>query len=323
MDRFVLMCLSIVFALCGTTPLSGFSQTFPTKPIRVVVPFPPGGTDAVARLFSNEVGAGLGQPIVIENRAGANGMIGSEYVARAAPDGHTLLFGTASTHVTPIFLSKNLPYDPVKDFTPISMAVDAMFFVTVRAEMGVNSMRELIDMAKRNPGKLTYSSSGIGSINQLLAEQFKRLAGVDILHVPYKGAAPAQQALLAGDVSLFFSGSSTQTLVQSGRLKHLAVLDDRRFAIFPDVPSINDTLPDHTRIAVWSGFFGPPGLPQPIVSRLNAEIVKVLKTAEVQNRLTSAGVRVIGDTPAEFRDKITRDIALVGKVVEAVGIKPE
>ncbi len=323
MKRLIPMCLGIVFGLCGTTPLSGFSQTFPTKPIRVVVPFPPGGTDAMARLFSNELGAGLGQPIVIENRAGANGMIGSEYVARAAPDGHTLLFGTASTHVTSVSLSKNLTYDPLKDFTPISMAIDAMFFATVRADMGVNSVKELIELAKRNPGKLTYSSSGIGSINQLLAEQFNRLAGVDILHVPYKGAAPAQQALLAGEVSLFFSGSSTQALVQAGRLKHLAVLDDRRFANFPDVPSINDTLPEHLRIAIWSGFFGPPSLPQPIVTRLNAEIVKVLRTAEVQARLTSAGVRVIGDTPAEFRDKIARDIARVGKLVEAVGIKPE
>jgi tripartite-type tricarboxylate transporter receptor subunit TctC len=323
MKRFIPVGLVIVFALCGMTPLSGFSQTFPAKPIRVVVPFPPGGTDLVARVFSNELGAGLGQPIVVENRAGADGMIGSEYVARAAPDGYTLLFGTLSTHVTPIFLSKHMPYDPLKDFTPITMAVDAMFYVTVRPEMGVNSVQELIDLAKRNPGKLTYGSSGIGSMNELLAEQFKRVAGVDILHVPYKGAGPAQQALLAGEISVFFSGSSTQALVRSGRLKHLAVLDDKRFANFPDVPSINDMFPNYTRVGIWSGFFGPPGLPQPIVTRLNTEIVKVLKTAEIQSKLTALGVLVIGDTPAEFREKIIRDIALVGKVVKEVGIKSD
>jgi tripartite-type tricarboxylate transporter receptor subunit TctC len=323
MKRLVAMCFGIVSALCGMTPLPGFSQAFPTRPIRVVVPFPPGGTDAVVRIIGNEMSSGLGQPVVIENRAGANGMIGSEYVARAAPDGYTLLFGTISTHVTPIFLSKNLPYDPVKDFTPITMAVDAMFFVTVRAEAGVNTLRELIDLAKRNPGKLTYSSFGIGSINQVLGEQFKQLAGVDILHIPYKGGAPAQQALAAGEVTLSFDGSSTQSLVQSGLLKHLAVLDNKRFPIFPDVPPINDTLPDYTRIGVWSGFFGPPGLPQPILARLNTEIVKALNAPEVQSRLTSMGVRIIGDTPEEFREKITRDIALVGKVIKAAGIRPE
>lgn len=323
MKRLVPMCLGIVFALCGMTPLSGFSQAFPSKPIRVVVPFPPGGTDAVLRIFSNEMGSGLGQSVVVENRAGAAGMIGSEYVARAAPDGHTLLFTTIGTHVTPIFLSKYLTYDPVKDFTPITMAIDAMFFVTVRADTELNSLRELIDFAKRNSGKLTYSSFGIGSINQLLAEQFKQLAGVDILHVPYKGAAPAQQALVAGEVALLFGGSATQPLVRSGRLKHLAVLDDKRFPIFPDVPSINDTLPDYTRIGVWSGVFGPRGLPQPIVTRLNMEIVRALNNTEVQSRLTSMGVRIIGDTPEEFREKIARDTALVAKVIKAAGIKPE
>jgi tripartite-type tricarboxylate transporter receptor subunit TctC len=170
---------------------------------------------------------------------------------------------------------------------------------------------------------LTYGSSGSGSHNQLLAEQFNRAAGVDIVHVPYKGAAPAQQALLAGEISVFFSGSSTQTLVKSGRLKHLAVLDDKRYATFPDVPSIKETFSEYPRIGVWSGFFGPAGLPQPIVRRLNTEIVRVLHTPETRNKVAALGVLVIGDTPEEFRDKIARDIALVGKVVKEAGIKPE
>lgn len=213
-------------------------------------------------------------------------------------------------------MSSNLPYDPVRDFTPISMAVEATFFVTVRADSGLDSVGDLVERARKNPGKLSYSSFGPGSVTQLLGEQFKQLAGVDILHVPYKGGAPAQQALVAGEVSLSFGGSSMQPLVQSGRLKHLAVLDEKRSPNFPDVPSIRDTLPNYTKIGVWSGFFGPRGLPAPMVARLNMEIVRALREPKIESRLTSMGVQVIADSPGQFREKLARDIALVEKVIK-------
>lgn len=312
---------ALALLLVASQPL--LAQNYPTKPIRLIVPFPPGGIDVVARPIIAGMSPVIGQPIVIDHRPGANGMIGSDYVARNPADGYTLLFGSISTHVTPIYLTTTLPYDPVKDFTPISMVVDAMFFVTVPSKMAVNSIKDLIDLARRNPGKLSYSSSGMGSIHQMIGEQFKQLAGVDILHVPYKGAAAAQTAVIAGEVSISFLGSGAQPLVQAGTLKHLAVLDDRRFPIFPDVPAVNDTLPEHRRIGVWMGFFGPAGMPRSLLARLNAEINKSLNSQDVSGKLTAGGLKVIGSTPEEFSNKLKADIELIGRVVRTAGIKPE
>lgn len=192
-----------------------------------------------------------------------------------------------------------------------------------REDSGFNSVKDLVDFAKHSPGKLAYGSSGPGSIHQLLVEQFKQLAGVDILHVPYKDSAPAQEALVAGEVQLFSGGSLVRPLVQSGRLRHLGVLDTKRLSLFPNVPPITDVLPNYVHTGVWQGFFGPPALPRPILNRLNSDIVKAVKTPAVQKRLTDMGVQPIGVSPDEFAAKLVQNIETVGKIVKIAGIKGE
>ena len=205
------------------------AQVFPTKPVRVVVPFPPGGVDVLARVVTNKLGELTGQPFVLENRAGANGIIGSELVMRAAPDGYTLLVTTSSTMVTSVFLSKNVPFDPVKDFTPIGAMYEAVQLLAVRTGLPVNSVRDLVEYARRNPGKLTYATSGIGSAFHFMGEAFKQLTGTDILHVPYKGTGPVAVALIAGEVDMAFPSYGNLS-GNVAKLKVLGVTDAKRYA---------------------------------------------------------------------------------------------
>src|SRR5262245_2855537 len=219
------------------TALAGFAQAqSPSRPLKIVVPFPPGnGTDILARLMAPKMTAASGQAVIVENRGGANGQIGAEAVAHAAPDGATILFTSPSTHVTSLFLQKALPYDPVKDFTPITAAVEPVTVLTVSPSLPVNSVKELIAYAKANPGKLNYSSPGIGAVFHMSGELFKLGAGVDIVHVPYKGAAPALQAVIANEVSMGFNSlASVLPHLRSGKLKVLAVLESKRYPGLPD-----------------------------------------------------------------------------------------
>jgi tripartite-type tricarboxylate transporter receptor subunit TctC len=300
------------------------ADSWPTKPIRIVIPFPPGALDLVARPVGEKLSQSLGQPVVIENRAGANGAIGSEFVARAAPDGYTLLAGSAGTHVTSIYLAKSLPYDPVTDFTPITAAVEPVTCLAVTPSLPVNSVAELIAYAKKNPGKLSFASSGIGSVFHLMGELFRQTTGVDIVHVPYKGVAPAIADVVGGQVQIAFTSLSTaQPFMPSGRLKVLAILEPNRFPPLPNIPSITETVPAFHKPSSWLGFFGPRGMPPAVTARLNAEMVKALNAPDLRPRLEAMGFAVIGDTPDQFAVLLKEGIAQYGKIIHAAGIKPE
>jgi len=314
--------LALVFALSAPasaqTALSG-------KPITIVVPFPPGPSlDLVARLTGARLAEALGQPVVVENRTGANGTLGASAVARAAPDGQTLLFTTASTQVTAVHLMKSVPYDPLKDFTPIVAAVEPVTCLIVNSALPVNSVTELVAYAKARPGMLSYGSSGVGSVFHLVGELFNQTAGVSINHVPYRGVAPALQDVVAGHIPIaFLSISNALALGDNAGIKILAVLEPHRFARRPDIPSISEAVPAFRTPSSWFGVFGPAGLPIPMVTRLNGEIIKTLAAADVKAKLDENGLTVIGGSPEDFRALIVDGLSRYGAIIRAAGIKPE
>ncbi|OGA28635.1 MAG: hypothetical protein A3I01_09565, partial [Betaproteobacteria bacterium RIFCSPLOWO2_02_FULL_65_24] len=286
--------------------------------------FPPGGVDITGRLLANKMSELLGQPVVVDNRGGANGLIGSELVARSAPDGYTILLTTPSTHVTAVFLQKSIPYDPVKDFTPICAVLEPVSLLVVHPSLPVNSVQELIAHAKKNPGKLTYSSSGIGSVFHLTGEALKEAGNVDILHVPYKGTGPSLADVVAGRISMTFSALSTsRPLIVSGKVKALAVAEPRRYAGLPNIPTVAEGLPGFNKPSTWFGFFGPAGMPRPVVQRLNAEMVKTAHAPDLRDKLDQGGFSIIAGTPEDFAAILKQGLEVYGRLVKSVGLKPE
>src|SRR3954470_24452024 len=281
--------LSIALGMAATVlgNAAAAAQAWPSRPITMVVPFPPGpALDLVARQIGAKIAGPLGQAVVIENRTGANGAIGSNAVARSAPDGTTLLAATAGTHVTAVHLMKSLPYDPVKDFTPIIAAVEPVTCLALAASLPVNSVPELIAYAKQHPDELSYGSSGVGSVFHLMGELFNQTAGVKIKHVPYRGVAPAMQDVIGGHIPMvFISVANAEAAAKGGQVKILAVLEPARYSKLPDVPSMSEIIPTFRKPSSWFGFFGPPGLPSPIVDRLNAEMAKALTDPEVMKNM--------------------------------------
>jgi tripartite-type tricarboxylate transporter receptor subunit TctC len=316
--------LLVVLALGASTVIAvpAAAQQFPSRAVRVVVPFPPGGVDVVARVVTTKMGELTGQPFVLENRAGANGIIGSEFVMRAPADGYTLLVTTSSTLVTSLFLSKNVPFDPVKDFTPIGAMYEAVQMLAVRSGLPVNSVKELIDYARRNPGKLSYASSGLGSAFHFMGEALKQMAGVDILHVPYKGTGPVAVALMSGEVDMAFPtfGNLAGNL---GKVRVLAVTDAARYPRYPDVPTVAETLPGFRRIRGWIALFGPAGTPQPVVARLNTEMRNAMRSPEARATLERNDTIDISGPPSELAGFIRTDMELSAALAKAIGIKPE
>jgi tripartite-type tricarboxylate transporter receptor subunit TctC len=319
--------LTPILAIAATLQAAAQSpgQSWPTKSITLVVPFPPGpALDLVARLVGNKLGETLGATVVVENRTGANGTLGSNAVARAAPDGAMLLITTASTHVTAVHLMKNLPYDPIKDFTPIAAAVEPVTCLVVNGALPVNSVEELVAYAKARPGELAYGSSGVGSVFHLMGELFNETAGVKINHVPYRGVAPALQDVIAGHIPMaFLSISNALAVADAKSVKILAVLEPTRFSLRPDIPSMSEILPTFRKPTSWFGFFGPPGLPAPMVTRLNSEIVTALNAPDVLTKLSANGMAVLGGTPAEFKALIKDGIERYGAIIKAAGVQPE
>jgi len=315
-------CLMILLA-AALAPISAFPQA--PRALKIVVPFPPGnGTDILARLMAPKMTAATGQAVIVENRGGANGQIGAEAVAHAAPDGTTILFTSPSTHVTAIFLSKNLPYDPIRDFTPITAAVEPVTVMTVNPSLPVNSVKELIAYAKANPGKLNYSSPGVGAVFHMSGELFKLGAGVDIVHVPYKGASPALQGVIAGEVAIGFNSlASVLPHLRSGKLKVLAVLEANRYPGLPDVPSMREVLPGFEKPASWFGLFGPAGLPAATTAKLHDELVASLKDPEVHYKIDELAMAVIASTPEQFSAMLKSGIDQYGRLIKAAGIQPE
>jgi len=315
--------LLLLAAMASALP--AHAQSWPTRPITMVVPFPPGpGLDLMARLVGAKLGEAFKQSIVVENRTGANGVIGASLVARAPPDGYMLLMSTASTHVTAVHLIKNLPYDPLKDFTPIAAAVEPVTCLVVNGSLGINSVADLIAYAKAHPGEMSYGSSGVGSVFHLMGELFNETAGVQIKHVPYRGVAPALQDVIAGHIPVaYLSISNVLGVADQGSVKILAVLEPKRFALRPQIPSMSEVLPAFRKPSSWFGLFGPPALPAPITARLNAETIKALNAPDVIGKLNDNGLAVIGGTPDDFRALIEDGIARYGAIIKAAGIEPE
>jgi len=287
-----------------------FAQAYPNRPIHIVAPFPAGGGyDFLARLVGQEMSKTLGQPVIVENKSGANGNIGTDAVAKAAPDGYTLLMGGNSPLAMNVGLYPKLPYDPIKDFEPISRVATQPNLLAVHPKVPVASLAELIQFAKANPGKLTYASNGNGSPQHLAAEQLKRMAGIDMLHVPYKGAAPNMSALLAGEVSLAFNIILLPLPhVQAGKLTGLAVASSKRSPLAPNIPTMTE-LGYPIDIDTWYGLLAPAGTPGEFITKLNAETVRVLNLAELRERTRSQGIELAGSTPEEFAAFMKTDIA--------------
>jgi tripartite-type tricarboxylate transporter receptor subunit TctC len=298
----------------------------PTKPVTIVIPFPPGpGLDLVARMVGDKLSAQIGQPVVYENRTGASGSIAAEYVARAAPDGTTLMAAATSTHATNVHLIKNLSYDPIRNFTPIVTSVETIGSLVVnRNVVPVNSVTELVEYAKKNPGKLSFGSSGAGSFFHLAGELFNQVAGVKMTHVPYRGWVAAFTDLIGGHIQVNFTQlSQAMAYRDNPALKVLAVLETVRFSAHPEYPSITDELPAFRMPPTWNGIVGPAGMPAPIVARLNAEFVKALNIPEVKSKLEDNGYRAVGGTPEEFGKRIRDDIAFYGPIFKSVGVEPQ
>jgi tripartite-type tricarboxylate transporter receptor subunit TctC len=310
-----------LLALAVAASHTAFGQAYPVKPVKFVVPYPPGAsTDTVARAVAQKLSDSMGQQVFVENRAGASGNIGSDYVAKSAPDGYTILLGTDATHTTNVFFGKNFPYDPVKDFTPITAAVANVIILAAHPSVPVTSTQELIDYARKNPGRLAYASSGTGSPHHLSGELLRQMAGIDIVHVPYKGGGQAITDFVGGQVPLMFSSLVTVAPhIKSGKVRAIGFVEAKRYAAMPDVPTIAETLPGF-EINSWLGFLGPAGLPPPVQARLRAEIVKALNAPDVRARLEPAGLVVIGNTPAEFAAMIKTDLDRRGRLIKAAGI---
>lgn len=300
------------------TGAAAHAEGYPSKPVRMVVPFPPGGgADTLARLLGQQIAARLGQPAVVDNRGGAGGLIGTGLVATSLPDGYTLLFATSSTHGSNPSVYKKLPYDPIADFSPVILLAVVPNVLVVHPSVAAGNLKELIALAKANPGKLNYASVGNGSSQHLVAELFNDRAGLKIVHVPYKGTGPALTELMAGQVQMMFTNLITSmSHLQAGRLRGLGVTSRDRSSILPALPAIAEVLPGF-EMNSWYGLVAPRHVPAAVVARLNKEVAAILATPQFQERLAAGGAEPVGGTPREFATFIEKEI---GKYAEAVRI---
>jgi len=292
------------------------AQIYPAKPLRIIVPFAPGGsTDIVARALGAKASESLGQGVIIDNRAGAGGNIGAEAAARAVPDGYTLFMGHVGTLAINPALYRKLPYDPIRDFTPITLAIASPLLLVAHPSLPVKSMADVVALARKRPGQLTYSSAGAGSASHLSGELLSSIGKLEILHVPYKGTGPATLAVMGGEVSMMFSGQGTSwPLVKSDKLRLIAHTGGKPIANAPKLAAVKDTLPGYEMIN-WHGVLAPAGTPAEIIVRLNAEFVKALSSTEVRARLTDDGFEVIGGSPEAFARFIQSEKDKWAKVV--------
>ena len=318
-------CFALAFAALASIAMPAQAQTYPTKPIRLVVPFPAGGTtDILARAVAQKLSETLGQQVIVDNRPGAGGNIGSELVARSAPDGYTLLMGTVGTHAINVSLYPKLPYDPVKDFTPIVLMAGVPNVLVVNPSLPARSVSELIAYAKANPGKLNFASSGSGTSIHLSGELFKVLTGVQMTHVPYKGSAPALTDLVGGQVQLMFDNlPSSLAFIKAGKLRALAVTSKTRAAALPDVPTMVEAGVPDFEASSWFGILAPAGTPRDIVVRINAEVAKWLATPDAREKLAGQGAIAAGGAPEDFARHIASETAKWARVVKASGAKVE
>jgi tripartite-type tricarboxylate transporter receptor subunit TctC len=309
--------------VASTAPASVNAQSYPSRVVRLVVPFPPGGPlDISGRLLAQKLSEAWGQSVVVENRPGAGGNIGADLVAKSAPDGYTIVMGALSTHAVNPSLYPKMPYDAVKDFAPITLLATTPNVLVVNPSLPVNSVKDLIAYAKANPGKLSFGSGSNGSAGHLAGELFKVDTGTDIVHIPYKGGAPATQALLAGDVQFMFDNLANATpQIKAGKLKALAVTTADRSKLAPDLPTMAEAGVAGFDISTWFGLLAPAGTPKDVVAKWNADVTRILNSPEMRERLTLLGAEAAPTTPEQFAAFIQRELAKYARIVKASGAK--
>lgn len=310
--------------LAASLPTLSAAQAYPARPIRIIVPWAPGGsTDVLARLIGVKLSESWGQPAVVENKPGASGNIGSDLVAKAAPDGYTLLLGSVSTHAMNPFLMASMPFKGVDDFSTVALAAYVTNVLVTHPSVPAKSVPELIALLKAQPGKIAYASAGNGSPNHVAAELFRRLAAVDMLHVPYKGGGPATAGIAGGQVGVLFTGlGNVWEHVKAGRLNLLAVTENRRSQLLPSVPMVAETVPGY-EIAVWYGVWAPAGMRPELLNRLNAEVNRILKLPDVKQRLDLMGAEHISLPAPKAHQLLQREYERWGKIIRDSAIKAD
>ena len=313
--------LAALIAFAG----SAIAQNWPAKPVRLIVPYPPGGSaDILARAIGQKLAEGMGQQVIIDNRPGAGTAIGAEATAKAAPDGYTIMLGTVSSHAINPALTPGLKYDPVKDFAPVSLVASIPFALIVHPSLPAHSVKELVALAKTKPGALNFSSAGTGTSNHLAGELFKSMTGTFMVHIPYKGSAPALNDLIAGQVQLMFDlVLTTAPHVKSGAVRAIAVTGSERSSALPGVPTVAESGVPGYEVSAWFGFFAPAGTPAAIVNALNAETVKAMRLPDLRERLANQGADAVTDTPDQFAAYVKEELGKWTRVVKASGMKAD
>ena len=317
----------LVLALCAPAfaAAQAAAQAFPSKPIRMIVPYAPGGaTDVLARPIAQRLSEQVGQPVVVENRPGANATIGADHVAKSPPDGYTFFLGSIVHYMVPFF-SKNVPYDPVKDFTPLAQVAVVPNILAVNPSLPIHSVKDLIDYAKKSGVKMHYGTTGTGSTHHLGGIFLAQTAGIPLEHVPYKGGNPAIQDVLSGSIPLVILTATTiMPQVKNGKLRALGLIENRRFDVVPGVPTIGESLPGYAVPDTWFGVLGPAGMPRPVVERLNAELRKAVQAPDVRQRIENIGMVPTGTASVdEIAVNVAAEVATIRKIVTAADIKPE
>ncbi|MFM9968679.1 MAG: Bug family tripartite tricarboxylate transporter substrate binding protein [Burkholderiales bacterium] len=314
--------LVLGIAALSTAVVAG-AQAYPSKPIRVIMSVQ-GGAEVTVRIMSNKVSEALGQPMVIEMMPAAGGSLAAETVKNAAPDGYTIMYTGASALIIRKFVAKNTRYDALKDFSPIIRLNETVLHMMVNPAVGINNVQDLVDYAKKYPGKLSYGTSGIGTSHHLSAELIRLVAGIDWVHVPYKGAPPVVTDLIAGRIQVGFGTISTiAPILSSGKIRMIAINNGQRYPRYPDVPTITEQLPGYIPPPVWTGYYGPAGLPRPIVQRLYDEYLKAATSAEARSKADELGYFQGTGTPEELMESVRTGLAIVEKIAKGAGIQPE
>ena len=326
MCRTIKPVISIFALVLGVTAVAGTvtsrAQDYPTRPVKIIVPTPPGGpVDVIGRITANYLQTALGQPFVVENRAGAGNTIGSKDAAEATPDGYTLIYSAASGLIIAPLLHPDAGYDPLTSFDPIALVGASSLILTVNPSLPATTVAELVAYAKANPGKVNFSSGGIGVLPHLIGELFKAKAGIDIVHVPYRGGGPSISDLVAGNVQMTFEGTSVLLpLVQAGKLRALAVTTAKRIPQLPDVPTMIESGYPNFVATAWTGLLAPAHTPQPIIAKLNATINEGLKTAELRTALTRISYDPLGGPPQDFTDTMKEDLGRWSPIIKSLGL---
>lgn len=318
---FRLLSVALAGTLLAGSAAAAAAEPYPSKPIRFLVPYPPGGaSDVTARVIGQKLAESLGQPVVVENKPGANGTIASDQAAKSAPDGYTILMGNVGPNAISASLYRKLPYDVVKDFAPVTLTTVVPIVLVAGPSVPAKDFKEFVALVKSKPGKITFASAGNGSSNHLTGELLKSMAGLDMVHVPYKGDSPAMTDIMGGQVDVMFTTViAALPHIKSGKLKPLALATAKRTAALPDVPTIAESGVAGFDASSWGGILAPAATPKEIVAKLHAEIVKIMKLPDVNERLSGLGAEIVGNTPEEFGAFIKSETAKWGKVVKASG----